>query len=232
MIWASRIVPSVTLTIACVSPRLNRAEPCVRGSRPTSHEIGRTSVSPRPSGRLPSRIILRTTSSSILSSTRLSIIESTRASILRTQRTFRRLHVVRPNLIEERVDGGVSLLLADDRLQHHQLVMDLRFDLLVEAGVQLHDRHLFLHRHWAWSSSIIATISWMASCAFWIPSAITFSDNSLAPTSIMLMASFVPPTSMFRSLVLKLLVRGIDDELPHRPGPPGRPPRAPKRESC
>ena len=79
MIWASRMVPSVTLTSAWVSPRVNRAEPCVRGNTPTSQEIARMSASPRPSGLLPSRIILRTTSSSILSSTRLSIFASTAA---------------------------------------------------------------------------------------------------------------------------------------------------------
>ncbi len=52
MIWASRLVPSVAETSACVSPRVNSAEPWVRGSRPTSIEIGRTSSSARPSKRL------------------------------------------------------------------------------------------------------------------------------------------------------------------------------------
>ena len=34
MICASRPVPSVVTTSACVSPRVNSAEPCVRGSTP------------------------------------------------------------------------------------------------------------------------------------------------------------------------------------------------------
>ena len=34
MICSSRAVPSVATTIACVSPRVNSAEPCVRGSTP------------------------------------------------------------------------------------------------------------------------------------------------------------------------------------------------------
>ena len=34
-------VPSVVTTIACVSPRVNSAEPCVRGRTPTSQVIGR-----------------------------------------------------------------------------------------------------------------------------------------------------------------------------------------------
>ena len=37
-----------------VSPRSNSAEPCTRGSTPTSAESGRMSVSPRPSMRSPS----------------------------------------------------------------------------------------------------------------------------------------------------------------------------------
>ena len=36
---------------ACVCPRVKSAEPCVRGRMPTSIEIGRISVSERPSGR-------------------------------------------------------------------------------------------------------------------------------------------------------------------------------------
>jgi hypothetical protein len=44
-------VPSVQSVSACVWPRVNRAEPCVRGITETSHQIGRISVSERPSGR-------------------------------------------------------------------------------------------------------------------------------------------------------------------------------------
>ena len=47
----SLAVPSVTETSACVWPRVNSAEPCARGRRPASIEIGRTSVVPRPSTR-------------------------------------------------------------------------------------------------------------------------------------------------------------------------------------
>ena len=42
MICASRPVPSVVTTSAWVSPRVKIAEPCVRGSTPTSTSIGRT----------------------------------------------------------------------------------------------------------------------------------------------------------------------------------------------
>ena len=42
MIAASRNVPSVATTMACVSPRVNNADPCAFGSTPTSIAIGRT----------------------------------------------------------------------------------------------------------------------------------------------------------------------------------------------
>ena len=40
MICSSRAVPSVATTSACVSPRVNSAEPCVRGSTPVRMRIG------------------------------------------------------------------------------------------------------------------------------------------------------------------------------------------------
>ena len=58
---SSRAVPSVATTIACVSPRVNSAEPCVRGSTPVRMVIGRTVRVSRPSMRgSPDRIWLRT----------------------------------------------------------------------------------------------------------------------------------------------------------------------------
>ncbi len=57
---SSAFVPSVVTTSACVSPRVNRQEPCVRGSVPTSIVIGRIWSGLRPSARTPSsRIIAR-----------------------------------------------------------------------------------------------------------------------------------------------------------------------------
>ena len=46
-------MPSVTVTSACVSPRVKTAEPCTRGSTPTSDQIGRISSNLRPSRRTP-----------------------------------------------------------------------------------------------------------------------------------------------------------------------------------
>ena len=52
-------------TIACVSPRVNSAEPWVRGRKPTIASIGRTVLVSRPSMRRPSlRIAPRTMSAS------------------------------------------------------------------------------------------------------------------------------------------------------------------------
>ncbi len=44
-------VPIATTLSACVCPRVNSAEPCVRGVTPTSIEMSRISSAPRPSGR-------------------------------------------------------------------------------------------------------------------------------------------------------------------------------------
>ena len=61
MLCSSRSVPSVATTSACVSPRVNSAEPWVRGSTPSAIAIGRTVRVSRPSMRgSPSRIWLRT----------------------------------------------------------------------------------------------------------------------------------------------------------------------------
>ena len=61
MICASRPVPSVVVTSACVSPRVNSAEPCVRGSTPVSTRIWRTVCMSRPSMRgSPARMRRRT----------------------------------------------------------------------------------------------------------------------------------------------------------------------------
>ena len=57
--WSSA-VPSVAITSAWVSPRVNRQEPCVRGRTPTSIVILRISSNFRPSSRWPrSRISSR-----------------------------------------------------------------------------------------------------------------------------------------------------------------------------
>ena len=50
---ASSAVPSVQVTSACVSPRVNTAEPWTRGSTPVSIQIGRISSNLRPSRRTP-----------------------------------------------------------------------------------------------------------------------------------------------------------------------------------
>ena len=61
MICSSRAVPSVATTKPCVSPRVNKAEPCARGSTLLRMVIGRTVRVSRPSMRgSPLRICPRT----------------------------------------------------------------------------------------------------------------------------------------------------------------------------
>ena len=62
---------------AWVSPRVNRPEPCARGTSPTSTVIGRMSVRPRPSIRIPSS---RTSRRTVFFWTRLNRLLLTRAS--------------------------------------------------------------------------------------------------------------------------------------------------------
>ena len=58
---SSSLVPSVATTMACVSPRVNSAEPWVRGRNGASTTIGRTVTRSRPSMRLlVSRMFQRT----------------------------------------------------------------------------------------------------------------------------------------------------------------------------
>ena len=49
ILCSSSDVPKVAVTIACVSPLVNKAEPWVLGSIPTSQDIGLTSDNPLPS---------------------------------------------------------------------------------------------------------------------------------------------------------------------------------------
>ena len=50
---ASSAVPSVQVTSAWVSPRVNTTDPWTRGSTPVSVQIGRISSNLRPSRRMP-----------------------------------------------------------------------------------------------------------------------------------------------------------------------------------
>ena len=58
-VWTSLMEPRVHTDMTCVWPRVKTAEPWARGSSPTSHQMGRTWVSSRPSGRMPLSMILR-----------------------------------------------------------------------------------------------------------------------------------------------------------------------------
>ncbi len=77
MICSSLPVPKVATTNACVSPRVNKAEPCVRGNTPVRIVIGRTVRVSRPSIRgSPFKIWLRTVLASNLKNSSLILLAS------------------------------------------------------------------------------------------------------------------------------------------------------------
>ena len=70
-------MPNVATTKACVSPRVNKAEPCVRGNTPVRILIGRTVRVSRPSIRgSPFKIWLRTVLASKLKNSFLILLAS------------------------------------------------------------------------------------------------------------------------------------------------------------
>ena len=81
MIRSSRLVPRVATTSAWVSPRVNSAEPWVRGSTPVRIEIGERCVS-RPSMRgSPRRICSRTVFASSANSSFLMLFLGQRVGV-------------------------------------------------------------------------------------------------------------------------------------------------------
>ena len=60
-IWCSFKAPNVQIDKACVCPRVNNADPCVRGNKSTRDDNGRISSILRPSGRTFSSVIKRST---------------------------------------------------------------------------------------------------------------------------------------------------------------------------
>mmetsp|Transcript_10607 Transcript_10607/g.29274 ORF Transcript_10607/g.29274 Transcript_10607/m.29274 type:complete len:258 (+) Transcript_10607:470-1243(+) len=76
---ADSLQPRVVTAIACVSPRVNSAEPWVLGSMLARLQMGRTSRMPRPSARYPSR---RTRFLIMRDSTRFKAIDTVVASYL------------------------------------------------------------------------------------------------------------------------------------------------------
>ena len=130
MYCSSSPVPSVATTSACVSPRVNSAEPWVRGSTPTSATIGRTVLRSRPSMRLPvSRMFQRTilASSSLNTPATCSLVVSRIVGAVREE--------MRHHLRLDGGDGVVALRLARDRVGGAQVLLDEAEHFLLERGV-------------------------------------------------------------------------------------------------
>ena len=105
MYCSSSPVPSVATTSACVSPRVNSAEPWARGRTPTSATIGRTVFTSRPSMRAPvSRMFQRTTLAWASLKTLLTFSASNFGLAFRG-------HELGHDLRLDGVDGAVALLL-------------------------------------------------------------------------------------------------------------------------
>ena len=122
---SSSLVPSVTVTRACVSPRVNSAEPCVRGSTPTSQSILRISSNARPSGR---RLAFSISSRKMRS---FSVSNSSLASAC----CFlgQRLHHLLLGFVDAMIAFELGILLGVERVG--QLLADLRLDLRVQLLV-------------------------------------------------------------------------------------------------
>ncbi len=111
MICESREVPSVVTTSACVSPRVNSADPWVRGRTPTFTVIGRTVIRSRPSIRgSPFRIFCRTRLLSSLNEGVLDLLRGELRRIAAAERELRlRLHFGQLIAALELFGDGVSL---------------------------------------------------------------------------------------------------------------------------
>ncbi len=186
---SSSLVPSVTVTSACVSPRVNSAEPCVRGSTPTSLAMLRISSKARPSGRRRSFSI----SSRKMRSFRRSN-KSPASSCCSSAMPLDGPWPWRRSTLVVAFQLGIFLGV--------QRVGQLRADLLLDLGVQFlvdFRRRVFpllSCRLLATSSRMPATIflqhSWPNSMA----SSTSSSVACCAPASTMTMPSSVPATTM------------------------------------
>ncbi len=119
MYCSSSPVPSVATTRACVSPRVNSAEPWVRGRRPTCERMERTVWRSRPSMRAPvSRMELRTTLAwAALKASASAWAGNWAVTLGRRQR--------RHHLLLGGVERGVALGLGADRIGGADVALDL-----------------------------------------------------------------------------------------------------------
>ena len=128
------------MTIACVSPRWNSAEPCTRGRSPTSQLIGRMVRPSRPSMRLP------VSSTIVAHDVVLALLELGLDELLRGQELLGaelRGERLDDRLLDDRVPLVALLLLLDDA-GRAEIGVDELGDALGDALVELRRDELAL----------------------------------------------------------------------------------------
>ena len=208
MICSSRPVPRVTVTNACVSPRVKSAEPCVRGSTPTRTVIGRTVRVSRPSMRgSPSRIWLRTIDDSRLNATSLTRLATGPPSL--PTPTASKVRFQMPSIASERAFFCLM------RKASRKSASASSFTRAISASS--------LAGAWNCQAGLPATsasssIAWIAACiCSWpniTPPSITSSESSSASDSTIITPCSVPATTRLSLDSLSCVAVGLQTYSP------------------
>ena len=198
---SSSEVPSVTTARLWVSPRVNSAEPCVRGSTPTSQVIGRMSAGPRPSAREPfSRIMLRTS----VYSSEWKISLTCRSRFGSSDLSFSTASFLIASNFSWRADLFGMKMASRICLATRSRTCFFSPSSMCSSGTVR-----FVLPTLACSSRILATIRLISAWAASIAPSITDSGCSLAPPSTIITASAVPATMRCRSLFSSVARSGL-----------------------
>ena len=189
MRWASLVVPRARSVSTCVSPRVKRPDPCVRGARPVSTQIGRISSAVRPSGRCLStamrwRMVLLMIDSNASENAALSSdvgsspSTAPRAALLASEILSRRSSLPCSRVASSICDSAAFSTFAS-------IAGSTVFPWMSHFGLPASFR----------SSSCTSQSFLISSCAIWSASRRSSSLTSLAPASTIEMASRVPATT-------------------------------------
>ena len=130
MYCSSSAVPSVATQRACVSPRVNSAEPCVRGRTPTCEVMARIWSVLRPSMRVPVRMMSPRTT--LASASLNCFLEHQRIS---ARRVGFGLHEHGLGLLARSAHGGVAFALVLDLVGGGEIRAGNVLDRLQQRGV-------------------------------------------------------------------------------------------------
>src|SRR6267378_6724581 len=152
---SSSLVPSVVVTRPWVSPRVNRAEPWARASKPTSQEMARTCAVPRSPMRFPSCVIIRRMYSYLRSSnaclTSLSLPKkgwpsahscATRSFLIFEHERYGQLSKIKKDLVAQLCAEGQPFFGKDKDVK--QALEDLKYEymrrMITHEGKRIGDR--------------------------------------------------------------------------------------------